>query len=751
MTDSRPASELKYWAFVSYSSKDRTWGKWLIDALEKYRVPKSLIGLKTSYGVVPPRLYPVFRDRDELRVGSDVGQALHDALMQSRYLVVICSPNSADPRSWVSKEITSFKTRGREEEVLALIVDGEAPDCFPSPLRHRFDEQGHETDLPADPLAADIRREDDRPRAARRKALLKLIARMIGVDFDTLEQRDRRRRRQRRIAWSVAALALLAVLGVLTSVWLSATRTALSQQLAKQARDESDSRPDLALLLSVLSYRVVPTAAAFDSILETIWPRQNLVAYLQHPGRILAVAFAPDDRSLAVASCGQAPPCATTTITRYDLDSLRVLGAPATVSGEVGVLMYQAHSGKLLILGDGSAEHQLLTLDPEQGTSPAPLYQSSDPISSVAVSEDGQFYAVGMKSGEFKVFATGVGHRCDGTVRGPVRALTFSADDRKFAALSEQDTTIIDLTDSSCPTQTQPNGERVASVAFDPIASELYVVFLDGTIDRWRLDAGTRERFSFTPAEGFVHALDGQARYLASQHTDYVRIYDLAVRRDIKQQIEETGDETSPVLQYALQQVEAEAKRLPDVAAKRIVFSASSKLVATIDADGHAIVWSTADRPVVEQSSADQEPEEKPSPKATEAVSPDQRLRAEARARTEGCGTEAKQLCQQWTELRLVDGESGLQIALLPGPREHFRMSGPTSVAFQKDGSVEIRGELWREVWHVAPQSLVARACHMANRDLTDAEIDDHVGWRKRIVRTAHPCPEGARLTHDRP
>ncbi|MFO0700748.1 MAG: TIR domain-containing protein [Nitrospira sp.] len=736
----------KYWAFISYSSKDRTWGEWLIAALEGYRVPKSLVGLKTRYGVIPQRLYPVFRDRDALRVGSDVGAELRKPLLGSRYLVVICSPNSADPGSWVGKEITSFKACGREDDVLALIVDGEpnasarpggeSLECFPAPLRHRFDKQGRETALPADPLAADIRREDQRPRAARRKALLKLIARMIDVDFDTLEQRDRRRQRQRRMIWSAAGMAVLAVLALLTGFWLSETRTALSQELSKQARDESDSQPDLALLLSVLSYRVAPTAGALDSILTTIGSRQNLVAFLHPPTKALAVAVAPDDRSVALASCVPTA-CAQSTITRYDLATLHALGVPLSVAGEVRELLYQAPLGRLLVHHTSSEGDELVAFDPgAPGTVPARRYRSSDPITSIQVSEGGQWYAVGMKSGEYKVFAEGAGRRCDGQVRGPVTAMAFSADGAKFAVLSEDDTTVIDLNDTSCAKRNEHTGERVSSVAFDPTASELYIVFLDSTVDRWRLGNGAtrRDRFSFAPAEEHVHAFDPQARYLALQHTGHVRIYNLNARRLIEKAIAQSSDVDKFPLQDELAQVET--VRLRDVNPQCIVFSPSGKLIATIDGDGQVIVWSTAEQPFVERSSSDQEP----SSGTKEAVSPDGRFRAEVREQSEGCGTDAKHLCRHWTELRLVDAQSGLNITRLSGPRQQFQLSGPLSVMFKNDGSIAVQGEGWREVWQIAPKSLITRACHMANRALTDKEIEAYLGWRKRIVWELQPC-----------
>jgi hypothetical protein len=57
----------RYWAFISYSHRDRQWGNWLHRAIETYKVPKALVG-----GDVPARLFPVFRDREELAGAADL-------------------------------------------------------------------------------------------------------------------------------------------------------------------------------------------------------------------------------------------------------------------------------------------------------------------------------------------------------------------------------------------------------------------------------------------------------------------------------------------------------------------------------------------------------------------------------------------------------------------------------------------------------------------------------------------------------
>ena len=114
----------KYWAFLSYSHQDAKVCEWLHRELETFRVPRRLVGLDTREGKTPTRLFPVFRDRDELPGSSELGKNLTEALAQSRYLIVVCSPAAARSR-WVNEEIRQFKMMGGEGRILALIVDGE--------------------------------------------------------------------------------------------------------------------------------------------------------------------------------------------------------------------------------------------------------------------------------------------------------------------------------------------------------------------------------------------------------------------------------------------------------------------------------------------------------------------------------------------------------------------------------------------------------------------------------------------------
>src|SRR5215217_4747350 len=190
----------KYWAFISYSHADESWARWLHRTMETYKVPKALAGTKTPEGAVRPRrLYPLFRDRDELSSASSLTANIRGALAGSRNLIVICSPRAAGSR-WVNEEIRTFRTLGRGDRVFCLIVDGEpggaagstvtGEECFPAALREVLAADDAGAVEAPEPIAADARPERD----GKRNALLKLSAGILDVGFDSLKQRDHERR-----------------------------------------------------------------------------------------------------------------------------------------------------------------------------------------------------------------------------------------------------------------------------------------------------------------------------------------------------------------------------------------------------------------------------------------------------------------------------------------------------------------------------------------------------------------------------
>lgn len=205
----------RYWAFLSYSHQDRVVAGWLHRALETYDVPARLVGRPTAMGPAPRRLRPIFRDREDLTAAPSLRERVHEALDESAYLIVVCSP-AAVKSKWVNAEVTRFKAKHGEDRVLAVVVAGtphasempgrEDEECFPSALRVRVDEAGALTEERAEPVAADLRPTGD----GRRLARLKLLAPMLGVDLDDLAHRDANRRAAQMASFS-AALGVVAL------------------------------------------------------------------------------------------------------------------------------------------------------------------------------------------------------------------------------------------------------------------------------------------------------------------------------------------------------------------------------------------------------------------------------------------------------------------------------------------------------------------------------------------------------------
>lgn len=211
-----------YRAFISYSHADVRWARRLSRALEGYRVPATLVGTNNRAGQALERsLGKVFRDRDELRASASLTDSLHEALERSDHLIAICSPASATS-PYVHEEIVEFQRLGRQDRIHAFLVAGEPnasreparakEECLPPALRFEVDPHGEMTERAVEePLAADARKGRDGPR----RAVLKVIAALIDVDFDLLYRRDRRRRRQQQGALGGLAAAVLAVVAVL--------------------------------------------------------------------------------------------------------------------------------------------------------------------------------------------------------------------------------------------------------------------------------------------------------------------------------------------------------------------------------------------------------------------------------------------------------------------------------------------------------------------------------------------------------
>ena len=209
----------KYRAFISYSHNDKKFAKWLHKKIENYKIPNSL---RDKYPHLPKDLKrTVFIDEEELPIAASLPRNLSEALESSELLIVVCSPSAASSH-WVGKEAEYFKHYHGEDRVLAVLKEGEpnatyssiyddSLEAFPKALRYSVDQHGELTYERTEPLAADARTHKEK-----KKALLKLIAGILKVDFADLWEREKREARKRAIIASMVVVTFLA-LGIYAS------------------------------------------------------------------------------------------------------------------------------------------------------------------------------------------------------------------------------------------------------------------------------------------------------------------------------------------------------------------------------------------------------------------------------------------------------------------------------------------------------------------------------------------------------
>ncbi len=243
-------SSKRYRSFISYSQKDKRWGRRLHSWLETYRVPVGVVA-EIQDG---RRLGRFFRDEAEMPAATDIAEVVRGAIETAESLIVVCSPRSANSQ-WVAAEIEHFRQANPAGKLFAVIVDGvpnsgdPATECFPIALR-RGDSAGA---MPTEPVGVDVRVD------SKERICARLAAGLLDVDFDDLWQRDRRRseRRQRRAVITLSAVSATFAVLAGAAIWFAT----VAQQQARAA--------EAARLALQREYLAVLGESGIDEVLTT--------------------------------------------------------------------------------------------------------------------------------------------------------------------------------------------------------------------------------------------------------------------------------------------------------------------------------------------------------------------------------------------------------------------------------------------------------------------------------------------------
>ncbi|MBQ6969139.1 MAG: toll/interleukin-1 receptor domain-containing protein, partial [Synergistaceae bacterium] len=217
----------KYYAFISYSHKDKKIAQKLHKRLRSYHLPSTLI---QKHPELPKKLGTIFLDEANLVAnGGSLTESLRGYLDESKFLILICSPDSA--RSpYVNKEVEYFMKIGRGKNIVPLIVSGlphsqdPSIECFVPAIR----------DLPMElePLGIDLKTFGERD------SFLRVIATTLRLDLEYFVSVEARDRKRKAVMFSSAAAALVVMVGAL--FWYG-----ISQQERRHYEGEAQYRRGL--------------------------------------------------------------------------------------------------------------------------------------------------------------------------------------------------------------------------------------------------------------------------------------------------------------------------------------------------------------------------------------------------------------------------------------------------------------------------------------------------------------------------
>ena len=360
--------ERRYIAFISYRHLplDMATAKKLHKRIEHYVVPKDL----RKDGRKKPGY--VFRDMDELPISSDLNANIEQALDNSEFLIVICTPETLKSK-WVLGEVSYFLQHHPRERVLAVLADGTPDTSFPPQLTVKHTPEG---DIPnqIEPLAANIVADNPVKRARLfRTESLRILAALIGCPYDALYRREMRYQRRRIIT---AAAAVMAVAGIFIGMLLNRNaeiraqlrQTQINESLAfaslsEKAYEEGDYRSALSFALRALPgeterpYVAQAEAALSDALKPYVNGKLSYIQSIHQETDTVATTLSGDGKKLAALD-------AAGTVHVYRCGTGEELWAAGTdgaagllwldqlpavlVTGFGGTSVYDAESGALL-------------------------------------------------------------------------------------------------------------------------------------------------------------------------------------------------------------------------------------------------------------------------------------------------------------------------------------------------------------------------------------------------------------------
>ncbi len=540
----------EYFAFISYQREDEEWAKWLAHELEHYHLPLSLNGRED----LPHDLRPIFRDVDELSAGN-LPQQIHQALENAAHLIVICSPRSAKS-PWVNKEIEEFISMGKTDKIFPFIIEGVAMckdsedplECFPPALRNlpkdderlgaNVNENGHGSNILRtcdDCPIKDIHLKDDKKgdinEKGRDAAVVKIIAGMLGLSFDTLWQRyerekaeeERKLKEQRDNLLRVQSRFLAEKVNMLIEEGNSYMATLLALNTLPKDLDNPD-RP------------YVPEA---ELALRSACCHDNAILY-GHTGAVLNASYSLDGKYIVSASKDKS-------IRIWNARTGRPIGDPLEGHTEFVNSVAFSPDGKHIV--SASHDKTIRIWDVKTGKQVGgPLKGHTRQVYSASYSVDGNYIVSASADKTIRIWDAKTGEQVGCPLKGHtnfVRSAYFSPDGKRIVSASyDFSIKIWDVETSEQVKSLEKHTFFVKSASFSPNGKYIVSASQDNTIIIWNVEMGNS-----MVIEGHADYVNSatfspDGKYIVSASKDKtIRIWDAETGRQVGETLEGHSEE----------------------------------------------------------------------------------------------------------------------------------------------------------------------------------------------------------------
>lgn len=571
----------KYFAFISYSRKDSKAAAWLQKRLEWFRFPVKLVPEDRR----PPNeryVRPIYLDKNNLEVTSEhYWNNIRRALEESRYLIVLCSPNSANPRPGASNhpvdlEVAHFlKSHSGDNSLTVPIILGGSitstgADAALCPSLRALGDKLTSRNVPTMVPEGDKDELD-----AWEQGFVSLVSYLLSLDRAAIGdhiQRESKRQAKVLRRWLVAVgmLTVIATVSAWFAIKESDQRGRLLDDVARSDRlvafqhaAADDDRTALAYLARALKYRSdssLPVEAAVP-LLQGGLDATPALLMEAHSGPVRCVCFSPDETKIATAS-------EDGTARVWDAHSGSSL---IELKGHGGIVLFVEFSPDGQRLVTASRDTTACIWNASTGAIVHKLAGHKQPVWTAHFSPDGSQVLTSSMDYTARIWDAASGtsiYELKGHT-GTVAAAEFDRNGRKVCTASSDNTARIWDAKSGQLLRTCKHDDDVNSARFSPDGASIVTASYDTTARIWNVETGNQ---------------------LLRLSADESPVLDAAFSPDGTRVIYGTSNETARIWDAH------DGKMVTSMPTHRGViltaaFSPDSTLAMTTSKDGTAIIW----------------------------------------------------------------------------------------------------------------------------------------------------------------